>query len=119
MPVLTDYIASLPEPGRSLVDRLRERALAIVPEAQEGMSYAMPALLHRGKGLVSVLQLKSGVLAIYPFSGHVVAQVIPQLPGFDATKGGIKFTVQRPITDQAYDLLVALRRDEIELGRTR
>lgn len=44
---VTDYVAGLDEPARSVIERYRARAVAIVPEAEEGMSYGMPALRYR------------------------------------------------------------------------
>jgi hypothetical protein len=50
---VTDYIAGLDEPARSLLERYRERAVTVVPEAQEGTSYGMAALRYRDRPLIS------------------------------------------------------------------
>jgi uncharacterized protein YdhG (YjbR/CyaY superfamily) len=110
---VTDYIADLDEPARSVLDRYRTRALAIVPVAEEGMSYGMPALRYRGRPLISVVLTKQGC-SVFPFSPAVVASVLAQIDGFDSTKGGIKFTDERCLPDPAFDALVARRRDEID-----
>jgi hypothetical protein len=49
---VTDYIAGLDEPALSLLERYRERAMAVVPEAEEGTSYGMAALRYRGRPLI-------------------------------------------------------------------
>lgn len=119
MGTVTDYLAGLDEPGRTLLARLRERALAIVPRAVEGTSYGLAALRHRGRPLVAVQVTKAGY-SVYPFSPAVVSSVLADHPGLDATKGGIRFTDERPLPDDAYDALVTGRRDEIdEALRTR
>ena len=113
MAELTEYIASLEEPARSVVDGWRSRALEIVPGAEEGKSYGMAALRHRGRPLVSVIPAKTGY-TVYPFSADVVEKVMPQLEGFASTKGGIRFTDSMPLPDAAFAALVTARRDEID-----
>src|SRR5690348_17484284 len=109
---VTDYIAGLDEPARSVLERYRARAVAAVPEAEEGTSYGMAALRYRGRPLISVVVTKQGY-SVFPFSPAVVESVVAELHGFESTKGGIKFTDARHLPDKAFDALVARRRDEI------
>ncbi len=108
-----DYIASHEEPARSVLERYRARAVAVVPEAEEGTSYGMAALRYRGRPLVSVVSTRQGY-SVYPFSSAVVKNVITEFDDFAATKGGIKFTDKRHLPNKAFDALVAGRRDEID-----
>jgi uncharacterized protein YdhG (YjbR/CyaY superfamily) len=110
---VTDYIAGLDEPARSVLERYRLRTLAVVPEAEEGTSYGMAALRYRGRPLISVVSTKQGY-SVFPFSSTVVESVIAGLEGFESTKGGIRFTDERHLPDDAYDTLVEQRRDEID-----
>ena len=110
---VTDYIAGLDEPARSVVERFRARAAAAVPDADEGTSYGMAALRYRDRPLISVVSTKQGY-SVFPFSAEVVGSVIAELDGFDSTKGGIKFTDAHPLPDAAFDALVERRRDEID-----
>jgi uncharacterized protein YdhG (YjbR/CyaY superfamily) len=117
---LTEYIASLDGPARSVVTAWRSRTLDLVPEAEEGKSYGMPALRYRGRPLVSVIATKHGY-SVFPFSAEVVEHVMPQLDGFSSTKGGIRFTDDQPLPDAGFTALVISRRDEIDaaLGNRR
>ncbi len=110
---VTDYIAGLDEPARSLLERYRARAMAAVPEAEEGRSYGMAALRYREKPLISVVSTKQGY-SVFPFSSAVVESVVAEFEGHDFTKGGIRFTDERRLPDKAFDALVARRRDEID-----
>jgi uncharacterized protein YdhG (YjbR/CyaY superfamily) len=110
---VTDYIAGLEEPARSVLERYRARTMAVVPEAEEGTSYGMAVLRYRGRPLVSVISTKQGY-AVFPFSSAVVESVISELEAFESTKGGIKFTDERHLPDKAFDALVARRRHEID-----
>jgi uncharacterized protein YdhG (YjbR/CyaY superfamily) len=87
----------------------------MVPEAEEGTSYAMPALRYRGRPLISVVSTKAGY-SVFPFSPAVVGSVVAEIDGFDSTKGGIKFADRRLLPDEAFDALVARRRDEIDMA---
>lgn len=79
----------------------------------EGVSYGMPALLYRGQGLAATDRAKS-FLVLYPFSGNVVSAVLPELPGFDTTKGSIHYQAEQPIPEMVLRRIVAPRRGEID-----
>jgi uncharacterized protein YdhG (YjbR/CyaY superfamily) len=110
---VTEYIAGLEEPARALLERLRMRTLALVSGAEEGRSYGMAALRYRGRPLISVVAAKHGY-SLFPFSSEIVEGVVADLPGFESTKGGIRFTDAHPIPDEVYDRIVRDRRNEID-----
>jgi uncharacterized protein YdhG (YjbR/CyaY superfamily) len=110
---VTDYITGLDEPARTLLERLRVRTLALVPDAEEGKSYGMAAMRYRGRPLISVVAAKHGY-SLFPFSSEIVERVLQDLPGFDSTKGGIRFTDARAIPDGVFDRIVLDRRDQID-----
>lgn len=113
MPEVTEYVASLADAERAVVGGLLDRARVLVPEAEEGTSYGMAAYRYRGRPLVTVAVGARGLTA-YPFSSDVTASVLATLDGFDATKGGIRFTVDRLLPPEAFDALVLGRRAEID-----
>jgi uncharacterized protein YdhG (YjbR/CyaY superfamily) len=78
----------------------------------------MSALRYRGRPLIAVLANAKGY-AVYPFSPAVVEVVLATLTGFEATKGGIRFTGSQVIPDTAFDALVTGRRDEIDAALLR
>ena len=113
---LTDYTATLPPDVARLFTAMRRRALALVPDAVEGRSYGMAALLYQGKGLIATVQTAKH-LALYPFSGSVVSEVAGRLAGFSLSSGTIRFTVEQPVPDDVLDDIVRLRAAQIEAGR--
>ena len=110
---VTDYIGTLDGAGRDAVAHVIERARELVPDAEEGMSYGMPALRYRGSPLVSAIQTKKHV-GVYPFSPQVVEAVAPELGGYEVTKGSVGFQAVAPLPDDVLDRMVLLRRDEID-----
>ncbi|MDR6905293.1 uncharacterized protein YdhG (YjbR/CyaY superfamily) [Agromyces sp. 3263] len=115
---LSDYIAGLEAPDRDLIERIRGRAMSLVPEAVEGVSYGMPALRYRDSPLVSVMSAK-GHIGLYPFSPAVVSAVSAELDGYSWSKGTIRFTPERPLPDSLVDRVILLRRDEIDAAKKR
>ncbi|WP_027499316.1 iron chaperone [Rhodococcus sp. UNC363MFTsu5.1] len=113
MAELTDYLATLEEPERSLLDAIRVRALELAPDATEGVSYGMPALRYRGRPLLSV-RAAAKHLSVFPFSPAVVEAVAPELGGFSLSKGTIRFSADRPLPARVLTRIVALRREEID-----
>jgi uncharacterized protein YdhG (YjbR/CyaY superfamily) len=101
-----------------LLERYRARAQMLVPTAEEGMSYGMAALRYRGRPLISVVRTKAGY-SVFPFSPEVVEQALAMAEGLDSTKGGIRFTDERPLPDAVFDALVTGRRDEIDAALAR
>lgn len=110
---LTDYYATLPSDVRELFDGIRLRALELVPDAVEGRSYGMPALLYRGKGLLAAMQTKTH-LAIYPFSGSVVSRVADRLPGYSVSRGAIRFSLDHPLPAEVVDDVILFRAHELD-----
>ncbi|MBT0995736.1 DUF1801 domain-containing protein [Cellulomonas sp. DKR-3] len=110
---VTAYVESLPEPARAAVERVYARARAIVPEATEGLGYGMPALVHRGKPLVSVMVARAHI-GLYPFSPRALDTVREELAGFSLSKGTVRFSAQAPVPDEVLDRLLQARRAEIE-----
>ena len=82
------YVAGLPEPERTRVDEIYSTARRIVPGAVEGLSYAMPALLYKGRGLLAVMSTKKHI-GVYPFSNLAELGDAATLAGLETTKGSI------------------------------
>ena len=115
---LTDYIARLDDPEKGIIEQIRARAITLVPDAVEGMSYGMPALRYRDSPLVSVMSAK-GHIGLYPFSPAVVSAVADELDGYSWSKGTIRFTPEHTLPDALVDRIILLRRDEIDDAKRR
>ncbi|WP_029289334.1 iron chaperone [Cellulomonas sp. HZM] len=113
MSELSEYLESLPEPRRGLVEGVYARARALVPDATDGIGYGMPALVLHGKPLLSVMSAKTHV-GVYPFSPGALDTVRDELAGWSTSKGTIRFDESSPLPDDLVDRLVLARRDEID-----
>jgi uncharacterized protein YdhG (YjbR/CyaY superfamily) len=113
MGVISDYLAGLDGEVRDLFERYDALVRSLAPEVTEGMSYGMPALLHRGKGLFAARQTKSH-LAVYPFSGDVLPTLAAELDGFSTSQGAVQFSLEHPLPDELVRRIVDARMAEID-----
>jgi uncharacterized protein YdhG (YjbR/CyaY superfamily) len=65
------YLADLDEPQRTTLQELRKDILEIVPNAQECISYGMPAFRVEGKVVAGFAAFKNH-LSYLPHSGSVL-----------------------------------------------
>lgn len=116
MGTVSEYLDSVDDERRDTITAMMTAAREQVPEATEGMSYGMPALLYRKKPLLAIMAAK-GHIGLYPFSAAVVAAVAERLEGHSLSKGTIRFTVDQPLPNGMLSEIVALRVGEIESSK--
>jgi uncharacterized protein YdhG (YjbR/CyaY superfamily) len=113
MGTVDDYLVGLDPDDRAVIAHVFDVARATAGDTEQGTSYGMPALLYRGKALLSVMRTKKHI-GVYPYSGRVPEVVAASLEGFDHDKGTIRFQPERPLPDDAIRAVVAARIAEIE-----
>jgi uncharacterized protein YdhG (YjbR/CyaY superfamily) len=106
------FLDTLEEPTRGVFSQLRDVALEVVPDAEEGTSYGLAALTYRGKPLLGFRAARQH-LSLYPFSSEVVDTVRERLAGFATSKGTIRFNADDPLPEDVVRDLVRLRLAEI------
>jgi uncharacterized protein YdhG (YjbR/CyaY superfamily) len=89
------YIALQPESMRATLEELRQIIKSVAPEAEETISYAMPAFKYHGM-LVGFAAAKKHY-GFYPWTGRTVAQFADDLKGYDTTKGAIHLQIDKPL----------------------
>ena len=99
------YLAGVDEPERSTLEALRRSIRAIVPDAEEGISYGMPAFRVGGK-VVAGFAAFNNHLAYLPHSGEVLASLDDRLNGYERTSGSLHFAVDEPLPDDLVRRLV-------------
>ena len=116
MGTIDDLLATLDPDDRASIDRIYSVARDEVPEAEQGLGYGMPALVYRGKPLVSVMRAKKHI-GIYPFSPAAVSAVAGSLegyPGVSVDKGTIRYQPDHPLPDDVVRAMVIARKEQIE-----
>ena len=113
MPAVDDYFASLDPLAKAAFAHICQIALKVAPEAEQGVSYGMAALRHKGKPLLGFRAAKEH-LSVFPFSPQAVDAVRDRLKGFDFSKGTVRFTAAKPLPDAVVRDLVRHRMNEID-----
>jgi uncharacterized protein YdhG (YjbR/CyaY superfamily) len=115
MSAMDDYLNGLPPAQKAALARVRAVVEGVAPEAEEGVSYGMPAFLYAGRPLLGLRAAKKH-LSIFPFSPAAIEAVKDRLVGFDLSKGTIRFTPDSPLPDDVLSDVVRARQQEIATG---
>ena len=102
------YLAGLDEPKRSTLEALRRSIRAALPEADEGISYGMPAFKVRGKTIAGFAAFKHH-LSYLPHSGSVFPELADELAGYEKSSGALRFPVDQPLPTELVEKLIAVR----------
>jgi uncharacterized protein YdhG (YjbR/CyaY superfamily) len=102
------YLQALEEPKRSTLETLRRTILEIVPDAEQVISYRVPAFRVEGRIVAGFAAFKNH-LSYLPFSGSVLPQLADNLRGYTMTKSSLHFPVDRPLPKTLVRKLIAAR----------
>ena len=111
-----EYLRGVDEPKRTTLETLRRTILEVAPDAEQGLSYRVPAFRVDGVIIAGFAAFKNH-LSYLPFSGSVLGQLGDELRGFTSTKSALHFPVDRPLPKELVEKLIAVRRaDACESG---
>jgi uncharacterized protein YdhG (YjbR/CyaY superfamily) len=111
------YLRDVEEPKRSTLQALRRIILEIVPDAEEVISYRVPAFRVHGKTVAGFAEFKDHV-SYLPFSGSVLGALAGELQGYTMTKSALHFPVDQPPPKQLVERLIAVRLEELRRTET-
>ena len=111
------YLGALDGPARSTLEEVRRRILAVVPEAEEGIAYGVPAFRVGGK-LVAGLSASKSHLSYLPHSGTVLTTREADLVGYQWSKGALRFPSDDPLPAALVRTLIEERLREVGLDPT-
>jgi uncharacterized protein YdhG (YjbR/CyaY superfamily) len=89
-----EYLSSMPKPTRQILEGLRKIIKQTAPQAEEGISYNMPAFKYHG-----ALVFYAGYvnhIGFYPTSTPIVA-FKKELAAYKTSKGAIQFPIGKAI----------------------
>ncbi|MBV8900409.1 MAG: DUF1801 domain-containing protein [Verrucomicrobia bacterium] len=101
---IDDYLAALGDDKRAALERLRKIIRAAVPNAEECISYRLPAFRLDGKCFVW-FGAAANHCAIY----GVIGTHQDELKGYDTSKGTIRFQADKPLPARLLRKLVKAR----------
>ena len=100
-----EYLKAVSADKRAALERLRKNIKAAAPEAEECISYGVPAFRLNGKFLVAYAAAKNHC-AFYP--GSVIGK-LKELKDHDTSKGTVRFPPDKPLPAALVRKLVKLR----------
>ena len=117
-PEVDAYLAGIDEPKRSTLQELRRTILELLPDAEECISYSMPAFRHEGH-VVAGFQATSKGCSYYPFSGTTLATLAAELKNYEGTKSAVHFDPKRGLPTTLVRKLLRTRIAEIAPAKKR
>ncbi len=102
-----DYLDALSDEKRAALQRLRRIVRAVVPGAEECISYGVPGFRLRARWLLS-FGAASKHCAIYP-GAYAVRVLKKELKGYSTSKGTVRFPPERPLPAALVRKLVKAR----------
>ena len=102
------YLDALEEPKRIALARLRQTILGILPDAEQAISYGLPAFKVRGKTIAGFAAFKNH-LSYLPHSGSVFPELEDELKGYSTSSGALRFGIDEPLPPALVGKLIAVR----------
>lgn len=108
MTEIDTYLANLEEPKKGTLEALRATILEILPDAEEALSYGMPAFRVKGKVIAGFAAFKDHC-SYLPHSGSVLETLGADLDGYSMSKGALRFPVDQPLPKALVRKLIGAR----------
>jgi uncharacterized protein YdhG (YjbR/CyaY superfamily) len=102
------YLDGLDEPKRSTLIQLRKALRSLLPDAEEGIAYGVPAFKVSGKTVAGFAAFKNH-LSYLPHSGSVFPELAGELSGYSYSSGALRFSVDEPLPQDLVARLVRVR----------
>ena len=102
------YLARVPEPARTTLEKMRAMIRAAAPkEATEAISYKIPSFHYKG-ALVWYAAFKKHC-SFFPMDLSLLDEFAEGLKGYKTSKGTIQFPVDKPLSKPLVTKIVQMR----------
>ena len=106
-----DYLAVVPEPARSTLEKVRAVIRSVVPkETEEVISYGIPAFRH--KKIIIWYAAFAKHCSLFP-TASVIAKFKDELKNYTISKGTIQFPINKPLPAALVKKIVKARLADI------
>jgi uncharacterized protein YdhG (YjbR/CyaY superfamily) len=112
-PTIDDYLKSVREDRRRALQDLRAKIRSIVPDAEECISYRIPAFRLDGVVVAGFCATAKGC-SYFPFSGSTLKTLARDLSRYDQTKGSLHFSSDEPLPTALVRKLIKVRIAEMK-----
>ena len=101
------YLSWVPESHRPFLDAMRSTIRSVAPQAEEAISYWMPAFRLNGKFFCSYSDFKNHV-SLFPATEYVRERLGDEVAPYFTGKGTFRFPVNRPLPTELVARIVTL-----------
>ena len=112
---IDEYLAALPADKRGALEALRQIIREAAPQAEECISYQLPAF--RYNGMLVGFGATTNHCAFYLMSGATLEAHQDELQQYDTSKGTIRFQADKPLPAELVRKLLQARLAENEQRR--
>ena len=109
------YLSTIDEPKRSTLEALRRSILEVLPDAEQCISYGMPAFKVQGKTIAGFAAFKNH-LSYLPHSGSVLSALGDELAAYEQSKGSLHFAIDKPLPKRLVMKLITTRMRQLDLA---
>jgi uncharacterized protein YdhG (YjbR/CyaY superfamily) len=102
------YIAALPEEVQAVLQQVRSAIRKALPDADEVISYQIPAYKVRGSTVIHFAGWKQHY-SLYPADDDLVAAFKDDLAPYEVTKGTIRFPLSQPVPTTLIERIARFR----------
>jgi uncharacterized protein YdhG (YjbR/CyaY superfamily) len=112
------YLAKVPEPARTTLEKLRATIRSIVPpETTEKLSYGIPSFHYKG-GLVAYAAFKKHC-SFFPMQASLIDEMKDELKNYRTAKGTLQFPQDKPLPPALVKKMVKARIAENDRKKAR
>lgn len=105
------YLEELEPTKKATLEMVRERIRAELPDAEECISYGLPAFRLEGKVLAGFGAFTQH-LSYFPHSGKVLPVLAELLGDYDWATGTLRFEIDKPLPADLIAELIRVRREQ-------
>jgi uncharacterized protein YdhG (YjbR/CyaY superfamily) len=110
---IDEYLAGFPRPVQKVLKQVRRTIRKAVPEAQESISYNMPAYKLNGRGMIAFAGWKAHY-SLYPANARLIAAFKKELDLYEYNdKGTIRFPLSEPVPEALIAGIAKFRAKEV------
>ena len=102
------YLRGVEQPKRKTLQELRRTILEIIPNAEQVISYRVPAFRLDGTIVAGFAAFRDH-LSYLPFSGSVLSHLEKELRSYTMTKSSLHFPIDQPLPKRLIKMLISER----------
>ena len=103
---IDEYISGFPENTQKLLDQVRATIKKVAPDAEETISYAMPAF--KLDGILLYFAAHKNHIGFYP-TGSGIAEFQGEFTGYKYSKGAVQLPIDKPLPLELIARIVRFR----------